>query len=370
MKTIRKTLPEQRLSIWTAIVLMLFSGCMEKKVALSESENYCLSESMKLRTVIETAEMRKVRGSLSLTGNVEYNPDRVINFVSLVGGIITNVNFSLGDKVNKGQVLAEIRSAELSSLEAERKRIESQLKVAERQLVSVRSMHEDGIASQRDLIEAESNVDVLKAELEKIQADLSLFSASAERGVFQIKAPAAGIIVKKKVTSGMQISSGSEPLFTISDLSEVWVAVNIYAGNIVNVKEQMDVNIKTLAYPGEVFPGKITRISEVFDSEERVLKARVVMPNADMRLKPGMPVDVLVKKDTSGLAPSVPSRALIFSDNRNYLVVYKDDCTIESREVEILSLNNGTAFIKTGIDAGEKVVCQNQLLIYEHIKNK
>jgi membrane fusion protein, heavy metal efflux system len=84
-----------------------------------------------------------------LTGAIEPNPDKVIHFVSLVGGIISNTNFSLGDKVTKGQVLAELRSTELSELQSQSKTILSQIKVAEKNLQSMQSMFDDGIASKR-----------------------------------------------------------------------------------------------------------------------------------------------------------------------------------------------------------------------------
>lgn len=350
-------------------LVFLFS-CQEKEVAVEKEDKFCLNEDIKKKITIQEVKKEAVSETFSLTGSVTYNADNVVQFTSLINGIVNNTFFSLGDYVKKGQVLAEIKSTELNGLQSENKSLASQLLVAQRQLASTKSMYEDGIASQKDLIQAESEVNVLKSSLENIQGNLALYSASSERSVFQIKAPSNGFIVSKNMSSGMQISEGSEPLFTISDLNEVWVMVNIYATDMQNMKENMEVKIKTLAYPDEIFTGKITSLSQVFDSEERVLKARIVMQNKDLKLKPGMSADILLNKETKIKEPmvSVPVKALIFDNSVNYVVVYKSDCELEIRQVQPLTQNTENVYFDKGILENEKIISKNQLLIYESLK--
>ncbi|MDQ7961119.1 efflux RND transporter periplasmic adaptor subunit [Flavobacterium lindanitolerans] len=350
--------------------LALLFSCNEKETVTEKNEKFCLNDDLKKKVTIEEIKREPVSETFTLTGNVTYNSDNVIQFTSLINGVVTNTYFSLGDYVKKGQVLAEIKSTELNGLQSENKSVESQLAVAQRQLASVKSMFEDGIASQKDLIQAESEVKVLKASLENIKSNLALYSASPEKSVFQIKAPSNGFIVAKNMSSGMQISSGSEPLFTISDLNEVWVMVNIYATDMQNIKENMDVKIKTLAYPDEVFSGKISALSQVFDAEEHVLKARIVMKNTDLKLKPGMSADIILNKSNASAESllAVPVKAVIFDDNQNFLVVYKDDCNLEIRQVDPVTKNREVVYFDKGIQENEKIISKNQLLIYESLK--
>lgn len=350
--------------------LALLFSCNEKETVTEKNEKFCLNDDLKKKVTIEEIKREPVSETFTLTGNVTYNSDNVIQFTSLINGVVTNTYFSLGDYVKKGQVLAEIKSTELNGLQSENKSVESQLAVAQRQLASVKSMFEDGIASQKDLIQAESEVKVLKASLENIKSNLALYSASPEKSVFQIKAPSNGFIVAKNMSSGMQISSGSEPLFTISDLNEVWVMVNIYATDMQNIKENMEVKIKTLAYPDEVFSGKISALSQVFDAEEHVLKARIVMKNTDLKLKPGMSADIILNKSNASAESlfAVPVKAVIFDDNQNFLVVYKDDCNLEIRQVDPVTKNREVVYFDKGIQENEKIISKNQLLIYESLK--
>ena len=357
------------LNVCLLAAFMLNSCKNPEEHNIAENKIYCLDENFKSKIELEQPKKQVVTEAIPLTGVVEPNPDKVIHFVSLVGGIISNTNFSLGGNVAKGQVLAELRSTELSELQSQSKTIVSQIKVAEKNLQSIESMYDDGIASQKDLMEAQSELDVMKAEREKINANLSLFSASPEKGVFQIKAPTSGIVTAKSISAGTQISAEGEPLFTISDLSEVWVLVNVYATNVVNIETGMQVNIKTLSYPDEIFKGKIATISQVLDTEAKVLKARVVLPNTDLKLKPGMIVDVTALKEFQTEAISIPTLAMVFDNNQNYVVVHNGDCKIEIRQVEILSKSNGVTFLSGGLNENEQIISKNHLLIYEQIKN-
>jgi membrane fusion protein, heavy metal efflux system len=203
-----------------------------------------------------------------------------------------------------------------------------------------------------------------------VLTDLRMYSASDEDGVFELRAPASGIIVSKTITPGSQVAAEGEPLFTVSDLSEVWVNLNIYAGHVAHVKEGMEAGIVTLAYPGEVFTGRIAAIAQVFDNDERVLKARVVLPNPGMRLKPGMLVDVKVKQQTGGEALAVPSGALVFNNDRHFLISHHDDCDLRVRAVKVLSKDNGTSFVTGDIAAGDRIITRNQLIIYEQVKGE
>lgn len=350
--------------------LAILASCnQEKSATIDENTTFCLNDDLKGKVSIEEVIKEPIAKTYSLTGNVSYNADNVVQFVSLINGVVTNTYFSLGDHVKKGQVLAEIKSTELNGLQSESKSLASQLLVAQRHLEAVKSMYNDGIASQKELVQAESEVKVVQSNLENVKNNLALYSASSEKSVFQIKAPSDGFIVSKNMSSGMQIAEGGEPLFTISDLSEVWVMVNIYATDMQYITPNMEVSIETLAYPNETFTGKISTLSQVFDTEERVLKARVVMQNKDLKLKPGMSADIILKKPTSSeQAFAVPIKSLIFDDNHNFLVIYKNDCDMAIRPVELLTKNDKVVYLKSGVEQGEKIITKNQLLIYERLK--
>lgn len=351
--------------------IILIIGCKNKGEDLKsvQKEQFCLDE--KTKNIIEISSVTKenVTEGIHLTGSIEANPDKVINFVSLVNGIISNTYFSLGDRVSKGQVLAEMQSTELSSLRAELSSLKSQIEIAKVHLDAKEQMSKDGISSNKELIEAKNELRILESEKQKVENNLSLYSASSTKNVFQIKAPASGIITEKSINSGSAVTNDGASLFSISNLNDVWAMASIYATDIAHVKNGMEVEIKTISYPDDIFNGKIDVISQVLDQDAKVLKARIVLDNKDFKLKPGMIADIIALKKTDRQEIAVPTSSIVFFNNKNYVLVYKDDCKIEAREITILTKKNETTYIENGLSESEKIITKNQLLIFEALKN-
>jgi cobalt-zinc-cadmium efflux system membrane fusion protein len=348
-------------------LLALLSACGGEQAMESAPDDGCFAQELMDRTRPAKAEHSTVTRSTRLNGKVEYRPDNVVHYVSLIGGVINATYFELGDEVKRGQILADIMSTELTSLEAKRKTLTAELEVAERQVKTAKSLFEDGIGSDRDLLKAKSKVTSTRAKLERINANLAMFSASDRGDVFHIKAPVAGHVVSKQIAPGMSVVPEGEALFTISDLSQVWITVNIYPGDIGAVRKGMKADIRTVAYPDTVFQGSIMTIGQVFDEEEKVIKARIEMDNEHLRLKPGMFVDITLKDEGAATAVRIPSKALVFHDNRHYVVVHKDRCDVRSVPVEIVSKDNGDVFITGAVEPGEEVLTQNHLLIFQSL---
>lgn len=353
-----------------AIFPLLLQSCkQEEEVQEFENKPFCLSE--KTSEIIKTEVVKKQNAviGIHLTGSIEANPDKVIHFVSLVDGLISKTYFSLGDEVTQGQILAEMRSPELSSLQAELSVLKSQIEIAEMDFQVKKQLFEDGVSSNRDLLEAQNSLNILKAKKEKIESNLSLYNASSTKNVFQIKAPSSGIITAKNINSGTTVTDGGDVLFSISDLNTVWAIANIYSTDITHIKKGMETEIKTLSYPNQIFNGKIDVISQALDEKAKVLKARIVLNNENAMLKPGMIIDLQALKKMEEQKVVVPTSSLIFSNNKNYVLVYQNDCAIEIREVNLLAERNGHTYIANGLHENETIITQNQLLIFEKLNN-
>lgn len=143
-----------------ALLNMVLMSCNKADQNNEEiaKEQECLSEAMKSTLNMEKVTLRPIERSLTLNGYIDYNQDKTVPYNSLVDGLVTNTYFSLGDYVKKGQLLAEIKSTDTNEIYSELKSSEAELKVAKRELESVESMYKDGIASQKELIEAQEEV--------------------------------------------------------------------------------------------------------------------------------------------------------------------------------------------------------------------
>jgi cobalt-zinc-cadmium efflux system membrane fusion protein len=321
----------------------------------------------KVKTVEPVLSNRKQE--LILTGKVEYDPDKIISYVPLISGIVDRTYCSLGDKIQKGQPLLDIRSTELSALQSEKISLEAEEKVAERELRTAQSMFDDNMTSEKELLEAKGKLKQIQASLNKIKSDMNVYGTDKGNGIFTVNAPISGYIVSKNVLPGSTISPESNPAFFIADLTTVWVIVNVYASNLRFVSVGMNVEITTLSYPDEVFHGKINSLSQVFDPEEKVLKARIAMNNDDLKLKPEMSVLVKLKDETQTLSIAIPSESVIFDDNCYFVVIEETPGKFIIRKVTLHGHHAQTSYIAAGLSEGEKVVVKNQLLIYAGLKD-
>ena len=355
--------------IHCSFLLLLFSSCSGNRTENNEKRpeiNPAFLSTVK--TVKATLDTRKE--TLTLSGKVEYDPDRVVYFFPLISGVVDKVYFSMGDKVAKGQTLMDIRSADLSALQSDLISLQAEIRVVERELKTAREMFADDMVSERELMEAESKLKQTQASLARVQSDMQLFGSNKGGTIFSLKAPASGYVVSKNVASGSTVSSGDEALFTIADLSSVWVMANVYAGNLQFVREGMAVHFTTLSYPGEIFEAKIDRLSQVFDPEDKVLKARIVMPNKELRLKPEMPVVINLQNEADEQAVAIPSDALVFDDNRYFVIIKNGEEDFQIKEVGLLGHNEKTSYVRSGISEGDEVVVSGQLLIYLALNGK
>jgi len=335
------------------IVFLFLVACGQKKQDNQQAED-AVSKEFLQEVVTAKAVSQKLQKAFMLTGKITSDPDKTVSYAPLISGVIVKSYFTLGDRVSKGQIMLDIRSSELSSLQSE-------LTIAHRNLQSAESKYADKLISETELIEARSTY-------EKLQADLSLYGENKENGIFSIKAPIGGYVIEKNGNAGSTVAAGGETLFSIADLNTVWVIANIYAGNLQSIHEGQLVEITTVAYPNEVFKGKIDFISQVFDPEDNALRARIVLPNPGLKLKPEMSVEVRLLNESNTEMVTIPSEAIIFDNNSYFVVVGNKDFAI--RQVVPFDHFNGITYISEGLKPGEEVSIKNQLLIYDQLKGK
>jgi membrane fusion protein, heavy metal efflux system len=118
-----------------------------------------------------------------------------------------------------------------------------------------------------------------------------------------------------------------------------------------------------------VFKGKVDRIFNVLDDNTKSMKVRITIPNADLLLKPEMSATVSLKLKENREMLAIPSSAVIFDKSKNWVMVYKDRNNIETRQVTVYSQQGDTSYVQHGLEAGETVVSQNQLLIYDALND-
>lgn len=352
----------------------LFACSSKKTVQQQEKKESCIiTPELKKLIRLETVNTSQAAFEIELTGNVSYNQDNLFRYQSLASGLVQKVYFNLGDYVQKGQLLAELKTTELSEQKSSLSIAQSALKLAQRNLKATQNMHNDGLASDKELLEAQNDVNTAQSEINKIRESANIQGGNIEHGVLAIRAPMSGYIVEKKITNGFQVNAGDADLFVISDLKKVWVMANVYAAQLGKVQPGEQVDITTTAYPDQTFEGKITRLSNIFDPEEKVMKAIIEIDNSDLKLKPDMMVSVTVHQPLQREAIALPVNDVIFDNDEYFIVVYHNDCDVQTKTIKpfahdrkfyYLEMDNGS------VNKGDTMISQNQLLIFNKQKGQ
>jgi membrane fusion protein, heavy metal efflux system len=353
---------------------LLFWNCGGSEKAIEQSgeikKSFVLSDSMQRKITISEAEMAQVIGQLRLNGKVAADEDKTVEVFPLVGGNVADVNVELGQYVEKGAILAVIRSGEVADYSRQLIDAQSNVSVAEKVLSSTRDLFESKLTSEKDLLAAQKELEKSHAELRRINEIFNIYGITSN-SEYTIKSPISGFITKKHISRDMQLRSDrADNIFTIAQISDVNIIANVYETDISKVKLGIDSKIKIVAYPDTIFEGKIDRIYNILDPETKTMKIRVRMPNKSYMLKPEMNANIILKYnegDTKMI--QIPSNAVIFDKNSHFVLVFKDRYNIEARQVTVYKNIEEITYIQSGLAAGEKVISKNQLYIYNALNN-
>ncbi|WP_188502718.1 efflux RND transporter periplasmic adaptor subunit [Pontibacter amylolyticus] len=350
---------------------ILLNSCDTKPVvATTIPTEFCLSDTLSSMIRLDTASMQEVQSALHLSGKVTFEDQRVFRIFPMVGGHVVQVKAELGDYVKKGQTLAVIRSGEVADFEEQMMSAKTNLLTAQKNLEVTQDMHEAGLVPERDLVMAKQEKQNAEAGLKRIKEIFSIYSIG-NGSEYVIKAPAAGFIVEKNVNTDMQVRpDNTDNLFTISDMNEIWVLANVYETDISKVKVGYEAEVTALSYPGKIFKGKIDKIFNVLDPETRVMKVRVRLENADFELKPEMFANVTVRYPENRSLLAIPADAVVMERSRNYVTVYRKQCDLETREVQLYHTSDKKAYILSGLQEGEQVVTDYALLVFQANNSK
>lgn len=347
----------------------LMTSCQKEQAAVEEVKAFMLSDTMMKRIELASVGTEPIRSELTLVGKIMADENRVIKVYPLVGGNVEQVNVELGDYVRKGQILATIRSGEVADFERQMIQAQSELLVAEKNLKTAEDLFESKLNSQREVTVAKKEVENAQAELNRIKEVFRIYGLGKTTN-YLVRAPIDGFVISKNVNPGMQLrSDNSEQIFTVGQISEVWVMANVNESDIPKVKTGMVANIQTISYGDELFRGVVDKIYNVLDLETKTMRVRIRLNNAGYKLKPEMHATVSLKFDEGGSMTAIPASAVIFDRSKNWVMVFKNRSDIETREVTVYKMLNDIAYIQTGLKNNEQVITKNQLLVYDALND-
>lgn len=348
----------------------LLPGCTDHHDPAKQTQDskFQVTDSLLSSLRIDTVKEAHALSEIALTGTLAPDENKMVKIYPMVSGIMQDVHVQLGDVVSKGQMLASMRSMEVAGFAKDQISSEADLRNAKRILESTQDLYQSGLASEKDLEQAKSDYQKAVAESKRASSVMSI-NQSNNRG-YEIKAPIGGYLIEKNVTSNMQVrADNGQNLFTIADLSTLYVLVNIYESDISHVQSGDDASITTLSYPDKVFSGKIDKIYTMIDPDNKVMRARVKIENPGFLLKPQMFANVTIRGRSGNSLPVINTRAIVFDNDNNYVLVKDGKAHVRIQPITIAKRLEDLAYVSQGLKPGDQIIVSRQVFLYESLKN-
>ena len=301
-----------------------------------------------------TVEMRTLEEDIRTVGIVSFDETRMAIVTTKFDGYVERlyVDFT-GRPVRRGEALADVYSPELVAAQEE-------LLLAARLEARLPDSAVPGVpASSSNLLEA-ARRRLRLWDISETQID-DILRTGRPRRTLTLYAPVGGIVVEKNLLDGQAVRAG-EPLYTIADLTEVWVEAELRETDAGLVQEGDAAVVELAAFPGRPIAGRVEYVYPTLQEQARTLKARVAIPNPDGRLRPGMYATVHIDAPTRS-ALTVPTSAVLQTGDRQLVFVDLGDGRILPQEVELGAVADEYAEVLAGLEPGQRVVTSAQYLL-------
>jgi cobalt-zinc-cadmium efflux system membrane fusion protein len=375
IKTLNRKLEYPNIII-SFMIITFFTACNDKK-AVTENENYSLkgdtiivsaTSTIAPKLKLETVKNEPYQLELITAGTVKAIPNFYAEIAPPFSGRVTKVYLKLGMKTQAGTPLFEMVSPDFIDAQKNFFQAKSAYQVAKLSLKRQQDLKSNGVGSQKDLEEAETNFEVNEKEYQNAIASLKIFGVNVNKLVFGqplvITSPIAGEIITNEVVMGQYIKADDAPKAKVADLKKVWVAGQVKEKDIRFIHELDGAEIQVASYPDKKITGKIYHVDEMVDEATRSVQVLIECANNDHALKPGMYVTVKFI-DTPENTLFVPAKAVLQFNDKSFVLVQITKGKYARRYVETGISSKGKIAILSGLNPNETIINEGAFYLLE-----
>ena len=373
-------LPLCRTFCLSLLLLGGLSACKEKPETVSNAPavdpNLVNAPDTLLKVLkVEEASTSPVSETLRVAGRVDFDEQRVARIGAPVTGRVTELLANPGDSVKQGQALAQLHSVELGNAQLAYVKAAAQAKLQAQNAERARLLFTSDVIGAAELQRRESEYAIAQAEQRAAADQLRVLGISAKsldtmassggiNSVSPVVATLSGVVVERKVAKG-QVVQPADALYTVADLSRVWVIAQVPEAESSAVKLGQTVQVEVPALGNGPLTGKLIFVSDIVNPETRTVTVRTEMENPHRDLKPAMLATMLIQSRPQERLV-VPSAAVVREDNSDYIFVATGPKQFRLTSVKLGPEQNHLRVVDSGLKAGEKIVVEGAF----HLNNE
>lgn len=348
--------------------MLLFSACSENKVEPLSDKVVETNADPDVFTMqnpgqfaLTTVQVRRVSEEVQANCAVQPNVNLAVPVVSLGGGRVAEIKVKLGDYVQKGQVLLVIDSPDLTGALSDYQKFKADEALTQKQVARARLLYDKGAIALAELEAAQDADAKAKVDLQAAIAHVKVLGGDVDSPtpLLPLRSPISGTIIDQQITGGTGVRSldNQQALFTVANLSRVWVICDVYQDMLPRVHVGDIANITVAGYDGERFPGKVVNISQVLDPATRAAKVRIDLPNPKGIMRVGMYVNGIFRSPQLVDRPVVPTSAVVTLHDANWVFVPVGDAKFRRMRAELgPEMPGGYQQVMKGLNPGQQVV--------------
>lgn len=323
-----------------------------------------------LRMTTTPVELRSGNESTAMLGELRPNEQTYAEVGAPIPSRVVSLSAASGDKVRPGQVLATLQSSDVGKVRADAITAQAKLGLAKQTLERKRRLSVERIVSQREVQEAEANVESANAELRATHTTLRSLGVSASEAEntdspnFTLPSPISGTVIDRDAVQG-QLAEPSKPLFRVGNLTRLWLTVHAFERDAVRVRKGTLARVAFPALPARAFTGKVTLVGRQVEPDSRTVPVRIEIDNRDGVLRPGMSATAWlpIGENAGGKVLAVPVASLQRLEERWIVFIPRGQNEFEMRAVGRGRDLGGEVEIVSGLKPGETVVVDGAFLL-------
>jgi len=320
--------------------------------------------SYRSRIVVAPAQQKNISLSRVVTGTVEADPARTVKVLAPVTGRVGELDVELGDTVKKGQPLATLDSGDLAQAVADAEKARASAKLTKSAFDRATGLNKAGGLALRELEQAQNDYLQATSEMKRAEARLDVIGdsgkVSGQRKIV-LTSPIDGAITSLETAPGDFIDSSTASMMTVSNLEKVWVTASVQEKDLSFVQKGERVEVSLVAYPGEIFAGRVEIISQLLEADTRRNKVRILFANPHGIFKLNMFATVRFFVPAAQKVV-IPSSALLMVNDASTVFVETAPWTFERKPVQPESDYEGATVVR-GLAAGERIVVRGGVLL-------
>ncbi len=302
----------------------------------------------------------RVEPSVRLVGTTIFDPENVSAVGSRVRGFVRRVLKVEGDSVEKGDVLAEIDSAELGAAQSEVRVMRAHKRAAMLNAHRERELAAKGLTTAREVELAEAALEEWTAQQAEAQQRAKTYGGDGGRGhgVVALRAPMRGTVVERRLAAGQSVEN-NHIAFRVADLDHLWIELEVFERELGLVHEGDSLVVTPLSSPNVHIPGRVAQVGGVVDATKKSAPVRVEIDNRARLLRSGQSVSAVVSGSKAAVeALIVPKKAITYVDGQAVVFVMEGELRAKPRHVTVGVDDGVNVAVDAGLTDGEKIAVE------------